>query len=669
MKDFFISYNKADRSWAEWIAWTLEEAGYTVVVQAWDFRPGSNFVLEMERATDDAERTIAVLSEDYLNAAFTQSEWAAAFAQDPQGQERSLIPVKVKECNPEGLLKAIVYIDLVGLTESEARVALLGAFRGRAKPPHAPDFPADIRHSRTFQPQFPRAQDEISLFFSYSHKDENLRDELTKHLSLLKRQNIITAWYDRQIIPGSDWEQEIDKHLNSSQIILLLISSDFLASDYCYGKEMLRAMEMHQSGAARVIPIILRACDWHTAPFGKLQALPRGARAVTSWPDLDEAFTSIAQGIRLACRELSGDFSAQEIESQPRIIPKNDASVAYNLVDVFKYPGVPDITFVEPDNFYFLKMSLKQPGLGVVIEGPSGIGKTTALRKAAEQLKLSSQLDTLEILTARRLEDIQRIRYIEQWHKGTLAIDDFHRLEADLRNHVTDYLKYLADRESPAKLIVIGIPGTGKRLVEISFDLGTRIRSFKLGKVKDEIVLSMINKGEVALNITFDRKAEIVLAASGSLNIAQILCSNLVAQTGIDKTQNVTKIIHCDLESATAEVMEQLAPKFDDVIHCFASLDGHMDKTCIGLLEELGQADNGFLSLPRLKDRRYDLAAGIDRFVTENYIVKLGERFPSFENCLYYDQKSQALIIDDPQLRFYLLRTPASILAHEAGKY
>jgi len=103
MKDFFISYNKADKAWAEWIAWTLEEAGYSVVIQAWDFRPGENFALKMQEASKGTRQTIAVLSEEYLAALFTQSEWAAAFARDPKGEQRTLIPVRVNDCEPEGI--------------------------------------------------------------------------------------------------------------------------------------------------------------------------------------------------------------------------------------------------------------------------------------------------------------------------------------------------------------------------------------------------------------------------------------------------------------------------------------------------------------------------------------------------------------------------------------
>ncbi|NJO75902.1 MAG: TIR domain-containing protein, partial [Leptolyngbyaceae cyanobacterium RM1_406_9] len=142
MKDFFISYNRHNRAWAEWIAWTLEEAGYTTVIQAWDFRAGGNFVLDMQKAASEAQRTIAVLSETYLSSEFTQSEWAAAFAQDPTGKNRTLIPVRVKECQLSGLLAPIVYIDLVDVAEAEAQEVLLRSLsKDRAKPNQKPRFP------------------------------------------------------------------------------------------------------------------------------------------------------------------------------------------------------------------------------------------------------------------------------------------------------------------------------------------------------------------------------------------------------------------------------------------------------------------------------------------------------------------------------------------------
>jgi tetratricopeptide (TPR) repeat protein len=145
VKDFFISYNRHDRAWAEWIAWQLENEGYTTVVQAWDFHAGDNFVLDMDRAARVAQRTIAVLSPDYLTSHFTQPEWAAAFVQDPNGQHGTVLPVRVKECDLTGLLAAIAYIDLVSKDESAAREALLaGVHRTRTKPSKASAFPGSV---------------------------------------------------------------------------------------------------------------------------------------------------------------------------------------------------------------------------------------------------------------------------------------------------------------------------------------------------------------------------------------------------------------------------------------------------------------------------------------------------------------------------------------------
>ncbi|MCX7726690.1 MAG: toll/interleukin-1 receptor domain-containing protein, partial [Chitinispirillaceae bacterium] len=125
-KDFFISYNKADEKIAQWIAWVLEEeAGYTTVIQAWDFSAGVSFPVAMQKASVECEHTIAVLSQAYLNAEFTHPEWAAAFKQDPCGEKGILLPVRVEDFDIEGILGTLVYIDLVGLSEEDAKKRLL----------------------------------------------------------------------------------------------------------------------------------------------------------------------------------------------------------------------------------------------------------------------------------------------------------------------------------------------------------------------------------------------------------------------------------------------------------------------------------------------------------------------------------------------------------------
>src|SRR5437763_778051 len=117
----------------------------------------------------------------------------------------------------------------------------------------------------------------VKIFFCYAHEDEALLNKLKAHLRPLQRQGLIDVWHDRNITAGTEWEQQITQHLNTAQVILLLISSDFMNSDYCYSIEMKQAIERHERGEARVIPIILRPVYWKKAPFGKIQALPQDA--------------------------------------------------------------------------------------------------------------------------------------------------------------------------------------------------------------------------------------------------------------------------------------------------------------------------------------------------------------------------------------------------------
>jgi len=142
----------------------------------------------------------------------------------------------------------------------------------------------------------------LSVFYSYAHEDQELRDRLEIALAGLRHQGLIESWHDRCIGAGEEWQGQIDKHINSADIILLLISPDFIASDYCYGIEMQRALERHRLKQAKVIPIILEPVDWSGAPFAKLQPLPRDGKPVTLWTHRNEAFLDIANGIREVVR-------------------------------------------------------------------------------------------------------------------------------------------------------------------------------------------------------------------------------------------------------------------------------------------------------------------------------------------------------------------------------
>lgn len=160
----------------------------------------------------------------------------------------------------------------------------------------------------------------IEIFFSYAKKDSQLRDKLADHLSNLKRRQVITAWHDNEISAGTERVTAIEEHLNSADIILLLISADFMASEELWERDVKRAMARHDQKEARVIPVLLRNCDWQGAPFSHLQPLPRDGRAIKTWSDEDTAFTEVVQDIRKAIEQMTGrSQEVEEVISQPLI--------------------------------------------------------------------------------------------------------------------------------------------------------------------------------------------------------------------------------------------------------------------------------------------------------------------------------------------------------------
>lgn len=150
----------------------------------------------------------------------------------------------------------------------------------------------------------PPAGEPVTILFSYARRDEALRDELEKYLGPLKRSKRIICWHDRHIGAGRTWSLEISSHLDIADIILLLVSADFLASNYCNTVEVKRALERHDRGEVRVIPVILRPSDWTGESFARLQALPHDALPVVEWTSRDAAFYSIARGIKKVIEEI-----------------------------------------------------------------------------------------------------------------------------------------------------------------------------------------------------------------------------------------------------------------------------------------------------------------------------------------------------------------------------
>lgn len=141
-------------------------------------------------------------------------------------------------------------------------------------------------------------------FFSYSHDDEALRNQLEKHLASLKHEGLVDSWHDRRLVAGEMVDNAIDAQIDAADIVLLLVSASFLSSHYCYSVEMQRALARHARKDCRVVPVILRACDWTHSSMGKLLAVPQDGKPITSWTNLDEAFTDVVRQVRVLIKEM-----------------------------------------------------------------------------------------------------------------------------------------------------------------------------------------------------------------------------------------------------------------------------------------------------------------------------------------------------------------------------
>lgn len=234
-------------------------------------------------------------------------------------------------------------------------------------------------------PSAPPASELIEVFISYSHKDESLKDELYIHLANLTRQGKIKPWQDRAIEAGTEWDAEIKTHLESAEIILLLITPRFIASEYCFDKEMQRAMERHNLGTARVVPIIMKPCDWQDTPFSKLQVLPKDAKPVTSWSDLDEALLDVVKGIRRAVDSITKHL-------KPALIPHSNQSspIQTRPPAPSEFPSGPVVT---DSQFYIERFpnelrhyqSIQNPGCLLRIMAPDLMGKTSLMARILDR--------------------------------------------------------------------------------------------------------------------------------------------------------------------------------------------------------------------------------------------------------------------------------------------
>lgn len=497
----------------------------------------------------------------------------------------------------------------------------------------------------------------------------------------------LETWVDRrQILLDPIYIEEWSSDLPglAGSLCLILVTAGLLITPQI-DDSVRSLMALHRGGTLRLLPVLVTPSRWRTTALGRLPPLPANGMPISAWPDADLAWAEVVHGISRAL--LPGPAPATAAPEAPNTAAKRSSSPAnvpptvprkINLI--FRTSGPPDVNFVAPAQLPELRSRMSFMGDGLVVEGPSGIGKTTATRRALLDTLASEDFDRLVAagkvrwLSSKSDEDLATLRSIlTAGHanlRGHLVIDDFHRLERALQAQVADLIKLLADGgRDLAKVVVIGINPVGTSLVQDFPDLSGRFTVVSMGKQPDEKIEELIVKGEQAANITFDQRPQFVAAARGSFFTAQLLCLEAALREGIDETQTLPRVVVIGPDGIVLDkVHSRLKFKYHDPLLTFASYDESPPPrgACLALLWLLTQELDSTVSLVIARTRYPALAQAFD-WLLGSKLSALFASQPRLRELFFYNRDAGVLSAEDPQLDFYLRNLNWPALARDSG--
>lgn len=324
-----------------------------------------------------------------------------------------------------------------------------------------------------------------------------------------------------------------------------------------------------------------------------------------------------------------------------------------NLEDVFRLSGVPTYTFVEPIRYDAIRVALRTPGRCVVLEGPSGIGKTTTVTRVMEHLGRGSGILSL---SARRKDDIDLIHALPSMDKiGTVIVDDFHRLNDALKASLSDYMKVLADTsDAHSQLILIGINKAGDQLIKFAHDLGMRVDVFKMEANPPEKIEELITKGEEALNVTIRDKASIALRAQGSFHIAQVLCHQICIEAGVTETQSEPLTIEYAADVVVERIMADLERQFQTPAIEFArgtKIRREGRAPYLHILKWLSESGDWSLEVQDAMRANPGHKGSVGQVLEKGHLeTLLREKDEILGQHFHYEPSTQVLSVEDPKL-------------------
>lgn len=339
------------------------------------------------------------------------------------------------------------------------------------------------------------------------------------------------------------------------------------------------------------------------------------------------------------------------------------------LQNVFMLSGVPQHTFVQPVEYPRLLVALRTPGRSIVVEGPSGIGKTTAVVKSVADAGLEGKVLSL---SARKRSDVEFIEDLpNQLPLGTVVVDDFHRLSDDAKRSIADLMKTLADESAEhSKIIVLGITNAGQSLVLFGKDLANRIEVIQFEANPEHKIDELVSKGEAALKVSINIREEIVSAAQGSFYIAQMLAYYTCIRAGVLEAKANVVTTEESYEAVKSYVMEILSRSFHDTAIAFArgtKLRREGRAPYLHLLFWASQSSSWSINALREADRHPEQRGSVTQVVTKGFLEELISASEDIQRVIYFEHLSGTLVIQDPQFVFYIRNLSWPRFVEEVG--
>jgi hypothetical protein len=338
--------------------------------------------------------------------------------------------------------------------------------------------------------------------------------------------------------------------------------------------------------------------------------------------------------------------------------------------EVFKISGVPTHTFVEPHQFSHLRISLRSPGRGLVVEGPSGIGKSTAVARALDEIEVGRRVQPL---SARKPEDVDYIQLLPEVQGfGVVVIDDFHVLPSSIQNSVADLLKTLADEEvEDSKLVIVGINRAGDSLIRHAPDLNNRIDVIKFEVEPAPQIAEVVRIGESVLNVSLDAGPQVVEAAEGSFYLAQMLCLELCIEAHVQQAQDGDRPtrVRTSYSSVKSRVMERQERRFGEAVRKFARGTKFRPSgraPYLLLLKWLAESQRWDISLRDEIPKHPEHRGSVGQIVEKGYLAALAQS-EDIAKIVHYDEAGRVLSIEDPHLIFFLRNLDWRTFAKDVG--